>query len=73
MLIYGDSLLRSDVSLPAVFMPTKQRDLTMYNPRAHQYFHPTGSRGVRLTQAPSILELPRLPDVSYFMIFFKCS
>ena len=32
----------ADISLPAVFMPTKTRDLNIYNSRAHQYFHATG-------------------------------
>ncbi|ELU08059.1 hypothetical protein CAPTEDRAFT_227737 [Capitella teleta] len=50
-----------DVSLPAVFLPTKGKDLSIYNPRAHQYFHPTGSSGARLTQPPSMLQLPPLP------------
>ena len=29
-----------DVSLPALFMPFTRG--TVFNPRAHQYFHPTG-------------------------------
>ena len=32
--------LFSDVSLPALFMPFHRG--TVFNPRAHQYFHPTG-------------------------------
>eukprot|EP00057_Strongylocentrotus_purpuratus_P003170 XP_003726083.1 PREDICTED: uncharacterized protein LOC100892708 [Strongylocentrotus purpuratus] len=49
-----------DISLPAVFMPTRTGQL--YNPRAHHYFHPTGSNGhLRLTQPPSIFQLPPLP------------
>ncbi|PIK55327.1 hypothetical protein BSL78_07751 [Apostichopus japonicus] len=52
-----------DVSLPAVFMPSRTGQL--YNPRAHQYFHPTGSLGqLRLTQPPSIFQLPPLPNKS---------
>ncbi|XP_063970098.1 uncharacterized protein LOC129283202 isoform X1 [Lytechinus pictus] len=49
-----------DISLPAVFMPTRTGQL--YNPRAHHYFHPSGSLGhLRLTQPPSIFQLPPLP------------
>ncbi|XP_013412001.1 histone-lysine N-methyltransferase SETD1B-A [Lingula anatina] len=48
-----------DVSLPALFMPFKSG--AVYNPRAHQYFHPTGSSDVRLSQPPSMLQLPPLP------------
>uniref|UniRef100_A0A2C9LC74 Uncharacterized protein n=1 Tax=Biomphalaria glabrata TaxID=6526 RepID=A0A2C9LC74_BIOGL len=48
-----------DVSLPALFMPYKRGNI--YNPRAHQYFHPTGASEVRLTQPPSVFQLPPLP------------
>ncbi|XP_071943161.1 uncharacterized protein [Antedon mediterranea] len=52
--------LGKDVCLPAVFMPTKTAHL--YNPRAHSYFHPSGSSGrLRLTQPPSMFQLPPLP------------
>ena len=37
--------LISDVSLPALFMPTKMN--AVFNPRAHQYFHPTGKLSIR--------------------------
>ncbi|ESP03993.1 hypothetical protein LOTGIDRAFT_156597 [Lottia gigantea] len=47
-----------DVSLPALFMPYKTGNV--YNPRAHQYFHPTGSQDMRLTQPPSVFQLPPL-------------
>ncbi|XP_067674819.1 uncharacterized protein [Haliotis asinina] len=47
-----------DVSLPALFMPF--RSGTVFNPRAHQYFHPTGSTDLRLTQPPSMFQLPPL-------------
>ncbi|XP_050390798.2 uncharacterized protein LOC126809962 [Patella vulgata] len=47
-----------DVSLPALFMPYKTGNV--YNPRAHQYFHPTGSTDLRLTQPPSVFQLPPL-------------
>ena len=36
------ALYSTDVSLPAVFMPSKGRDLTIFNPRASKYFHATG-------------------------------
>ncbi|XP_005097136.1 uncharacterized protein LOC101862724 isoform X2 [Aplysia californica] len=49
-----------DVSLPALFMPYKSGNI--YNPRAHQYFHPTGATDVRLTQPPSVFQLPPLPN-----------
>ncbi|XP_022079118.1 uncharacterized protein LOC110973027 isoform X2 [Acanthaster planci] len=50
-----------EVCLPAIFMPTKTGQL--YNPRAHSYFHPTGSLGqLRLTQPPSMFQLPPLPN-----------
>ncbi|XP_056014185.1 AT-rich interactive domain-containing protein 4B-like isoform X2 [Ostrea edulis] len=53
-----------DVSLPALFMPTKTNNATIYNPRAHQYFHPTGSSDLRLSQPPSVFQLPPLPQKS---------
>ena len=33
----------------------------VFNPRAHKYFHPTGSNDIRLTQPPSVFQLPPLP------------
>ncbi|XP_060085801.1 protein piccolo-like [Ylistrum balloti] len=51
-----------DVSLPALFMPYKRG--TVFNPRAHQYFHPNGSSDLRLTQPPSMIQLPPLPNKS---------
>lgn len=40
----NDELINlSDVSLPALFMPTENKKAAIYNPRAHQYFHPTGT------------------------------
>ncbi|KAL5477750.1 hypothetical protein EMCRGX_G024588 [Ephydatia muelleri] len=48
-----------DVSLPALFMPTPRN--LIFNPRAHQYFHPSGSTDVRVTQPPSVFKLPSLP------------
>lgn len=35
-----------DFNLPAVFMPTKSRDLNMYNPKALRHFHATGLKCV---------------------------
>ncbi|XP_006816176.1 uncharacterized protein LOC100378962 [Saccoglossus kowalevskii] len=57
-----DALLSTDdVCLPAVFMPTRTGQL--YNPRAHHYFHASGSLGsYRLTQPPSMFQLPPLPN-----------
>ncbi|KAL8566979.1 hypothetical protein ACOMHN_059779 [Nucella lapillus] len=52
-----------DVSLPALFMPIKTGNI--FNPRAHQYFHPTGSTEMRLTQPPSVFQLPPLPHNNY--------
>ncbi|BFZ10160.1 hypothetical protein BsWGS_13199 [Bradybaena similaris] len=49
-----------DVSLPALFMPYKMGNV--YNPRAHHYFHPTGSTDVRLTQPPSVFQLPAVTN-----------
>ncbi|KAH9500627.1 hypothetical protein Btru_077157 [Bulinus truncatus] len=49
-----------DVSLPALFMPYKRGNI--YNPRAYQYFHPTGTSDIRLTQPPSVFQLPPLPN-----------
>ncbi|CAC5415979.1 unnamed protein product [Mytilus coruscus] len=51
-----------DVSLPALFMPFKTG--TIFNPRAHQYFHATGSTDLRLSQPPSMFQLPPLPTKS---------
>ncbi|XP_053396911.1 uncharacterized protein LOC123552816 isoform X2 [Mercenaria mercenaria] len=48
----------NDVSLPALFMPFQRG--SVFNPRAHQYFHPTGSTELRLTQPPSVFQLPPL-------------
>lgn len=47
-----------EICLPALYMPTKTRNL--YTPKARSYFHAFGTYRDRLTQAPSILELPRL-------------
>lgn len=36
------SQILTDVSLPAVFMPSKGANINIFNPRAHDYFHATG-------------------------------
>lgn len=48
----------ADVCLPALYMPTPLRHT--YTPRAHQYFHPSGTSSHRVTQPPSIFQLPAL-------------
>ena len=53
-----DTKVPDDVCLPALYMPTKTRNL--YTPKARSYFHAFGTNKERLTQAPSILELPRI-------------
>ena len=53
-----DPKLPDEVCLPALFMPTKTRNL--YTPKARSYFHAFGTYKGRLTQAPSILELPKI-------------
>ncbi|CAF0948780.1 unnamed protein product [Adineta steineri] len=45
-----------DLCLPAVFMPTHSGHV--FNPRAYQYFHPIGTTDSRLTQPPSIFNVP---------------
>ena len=53
----------ADVSLPAVFMPpTKSGKAAIYNPRASKYFHASGSGSSRLTQPPSMIQLPPIPS-----------
>jgi hypothetical protein len=49
--------------LPAVFMPYKSPN-NIFNPRAHQYFHPSGSNIARMTQPPSMFQLPAIPHES---------
>ncbi|XP_065893552.1 uncharacterized protein [Dysidea avara] len=50
--------IMEDVSLPAILMPTKLGHV--YSPRAHCYFHPTGTSEPRVTQAPAMFKLPVL-------------
>lgn len=45
-----------DLSLPAIFMPNKTG--LVYSPKANRYFHPPGSKEPRLSQAPSVFQLP---------------
>jgi hypothetical protein len=67
-----------DFCLPAVFMPYKSPN-NVYNPRAHQYFHPNGYTDVRLTQPPTVIQLPPLPtktaviflDELFYSLLFK--
>lgn len=54
-------LLFSDVTLPALYNPNTGSNV--YNPRVYQYFHPTGTMGLRLTQPPSMMSLPPLKNV----------
>jgi hypothetical protein len=56
-----------DFCLPAVFMPFKSGN-SVFNPRAHKYFHPSGSNDIRLTQPPTIFQLPALPAKSSVII-----
>ncbi|XP_048578452.1 uncharacterized protein LOC116613501 [Nematostella vectensis] len=51
-----------EVCLPAVFMPG--RSGVVYSPKAHLYFHPTGSCEGRLTQPPSMFKLPHLSQAN---------
>lgn len=52
----------TDVCLPAVFMPpASSAKASVYNPRAAKYFHASGATGVRLTQPPSMVQLPPIP------------
>ncbi|XP_074662984.1 uncharacterized protein LOC141915380 isoform X3 [Tubulanus polymorphus] len=50
-----------EVTLPALFMPYKIQS-GVFNPRTHHFFHPAGTVTTRLTQAPSMLELPPLGE-----------
>ena len=60
----------TDVTLPALFMPTPCTKNLVYTPRAHQYFHPSGSSEVRVTQPPSVFKLPALsPNVSLYVAY----
>eukprot|EP01137_Pigoraptor_chileana_P021930 Opistho-2@86252 len=52
--------LGEDFCLPAMFMPQPGAPGKYYTPRAHQYWHPTGSEKPRATQPPSMIELPSI-------------
>ena len=47
----------ADLCLPSLFMPMAG---AVYNPRATQYWHPTGSKDPRLTHPPTIMSMPEL-------------
>ena len=47
-----------DICLPALFMPPKTKNI--YSSKARSYFHAFGSQEYRITQPPSIFQLPRL-------------
>ncbi|KAF6037267.1 hypothetical protein EB796_004429 [Bugula neritina] len=47
-----------DVTLPSLY--NRNTGNNVYNPRVFQYFHPTGTTGLRLTQPPSMMSLPPL-------------
>jgi len=71
----GDGAIRGplqDVSLPAIFMPSRVG--SVFNPRARLYFHPAGTSGeLRLTQPPSIFQLPPLPEKAVSFCWFVAS
>jgi len=48
-----------EIILPAVFMPTRN----LYSSRARSHFH-DGSRSARITQPPSVFQLPPLHENS---------
>ena len=56
-----------DLSLPAIFMPSKTG--VVYSSKAGKYFHPTGSRDPRLSQAPSVFQLPRMQQTPVLNLF----
>ena len=56
-----------DLSLPAIFMPNKTG--LIFSPKAWKYFHPPGCKEPRLSQAPSVFQLPhtrRTPTLNLF-------
>ena len=50
----------TDVCIPALFMPLSSSRPLIFNPRAHNYFHPPGSYDNRVSQPPAIFKLPPL-------------
>ncbi|RDD40178.1 hypothetical protein TrispH2_007131 [Trichoplax sp. H2] len=63
-----EEIAAADVCLPALFMPTQLGHV--YNPRAHLYFNPSGSRESRITQPPSMpnYKLPEIPKTRHLPI-----
>jgi len=59
--------LFTDVTLPSLY--NRNTGNNVYNPRVFQYFHPTGTTGLRLTQPPSMMSLPPLKHVSSLCSF----
>ena len=57
----ADLQSEDDICLPALFMPTKTRNI--FTPKANAYFHMFGSYEGRLTQPPSIIQLPSLKSL----------
>lgn len=56
-----------DLSLPAIFMPNKTG--LIFSPKAWKYFHPPGCKEPRLSQAPSVFQLPhtrKTPTLNLF-------
>ena len=57
----------TDVTLPSLYNPNTGNNV--YNPRVNQYFHPTGTSGLRLTQPPSMMNLPPLKNVCIYTVY----
>lgn len=56
-----------DLSLPAIFMPKKTG--LVFSPKAYRYFHPPGSKEPRLSQAPSVFQLPHMSSAPVLNLF----
>ena len=56
-----------DLSLPAIFMPKKTG--LVFSPKACRYFHPPGSKEPRLSQAPSVFQLPHMSKTPVLNLF----
>jgi len=63
----ADSGITEDVSLPAIFMPSKNG--VVFSPKARKYFHPPGSREPRLSQPPSVFRLPNMGSTPVLNLF----
>ncbi|TPP59352.1 hypothetical protein FGIG_03451 [Fasciola gigantica] len=61
----------SEFCMPAIFKPITNASGTRYNPRAYQYFHPPGIKLPRITQPPSMLNLPSVNSVSFYCLAVK--